>query len=621
MNKSLLAITSLLPFSSICYAQQDSAIDLAMVTKVNVDEKMVITANRFAQSTTSTLANTEIITREDIERYQAKTIPDVLRRLTGIQVNQNGGRGQLASLSVRGTNSDQVLVLVDGVRFSRAAKGSVDFNQIPLTYVDRIEYIRGSRASLYGSEAIGGVVNIITIARAKEESNKLSAGLGSLDYAEVSLASGVKTTENGQLNIAISHESDDGYNVRPLNNINDGDRHGFKSLNGLVGYTHQLNSQWSLFANIRAYENIYQYDNSYDVDWNGSIDRGYYEAKRKDKSFSLGGEYQDEQLYSQLQVNWQHQDGWDYDQAKGIGSSSTRRDKLEQTNIQWNNHYQINDIVATSAGVDWRTESYRDDYVSKTYDRDNLAAYGLISVQKEKFLAELSARVDDNQEFGREGTYNLGAGYQFVPEFGLKASYGTSFKAPNLYQQYDSWAGNKELEAETAKAVEVTFSGEIKEVYWEVTGYDYRISHLIGYDNNTWHYYNEQGESRIQGIELVSRFDTGIISHQLSADFKDPEDANGERLRRRAKTLYKWEASMGIDKFDLSLNYIYVGERPDGAEDLDAYSLFDSAISYYANDSMTISARIDNLLDEKYETAAGYASPERAYYLNVLYQF
>ena len=152
MKKSALAITlaSLLSPVSYLQAQETSA-----------DETLVVTANRFEQAESNTLADVEVVTREDIDRIQAKTLPDVLRRLTGIQVTQNGGRGQLASLFVRGTSSDQVLVLVDGVRFARAAKGAVDFNQIPLTYVQRIEYVRGARASLYGSEAIGGVINII----------------------------------------------------------------------------------------------------------------------------------------------------------------------------------------------------------------------------------------------------------------------------------------------------------------------------------------------------------------------------------------------------------------------------------------------------------------------------
>ncbi|NMV27745.1 TonB-dependent vitamin B12 receptor, partial [Vibrio parahaemolyticus] len=107
------------------------------------------------------------------------------------------------------------------------------------------------RASLYGSEAIGGVINIITIARADEEGTKLSAGLGSLDYQELSVASGIKVTESGQLNIALGSESDDGYNVRPVPGVNDGDRHGFDTKNGLLGYVHNFNDQWSAFGNLR----------------------------------------------------------------------------------------------------------------------------------------------------------------------------------------------------------------------------------------------------------------------------------------------------------------------------------------------------------------------------------
>lgn len=168
MQKSALAIALASLLTPISYLHANEA---------QPQETVVVTANRFEQKASSTLADVEIITRQDIEQTQAKTLPELLRRLTGVQITQNGGRGQLASLFVRGTSSDQVLVLVDGIRFARAAKGAVDFNQIPLTYVDRIEYVRGARASLYGSEAIGGVINIITKARSQQQGTTVSAGL------------------------------------------------------------------------------------------------------------------------------------------------------------------------------------------------------------------------------------------------------------------------------------------------------------------------------------------------------------------------------------------------------------------------------------------------------------
>ncbi|EJE8675075.1 TonB-dependent vitamin B12 receptor [Vibrio parahaemolyticus] len=611
MKKSALAITLASLFSTVSYLQAQ---------EISVDENIVVTANRFEQAESRTLADVEVVTRQDIDRIQAKTLPDVLRRLTGIQVSQNGGRGQLASLFVRGTSSDQVLVLVDGVRFARAAKGAVDFNQIPLTYVQRIEYVRGARASLYGSEAIGGVINIITIARADEDGTKLSAGLGSLDYQELSVASGIKVTDNGQLNIAFGSESDDGYNVRPVPGVNDGDHHGFETKNGLLGYVHHFNDQWSAFGNLRAYENVYQYDSSY-----GS--RGYYEAEKDDLSATLGGKYQSDNVMSELQVTAQKQKSWNYEQAKGKHSGT--EDELEQQNVQWTNSYLLNSNTTFAGGIDWRNESYKDKSANKTFDRTNGALFGMATTSIDKAMLEGSARLDDNEEYGSEFTYSLAAGYQFVPEFGVKASFGTAFKAPNLYQQYDPTYGEKDLKPEESDAWELTFSGDVQGVFWSLTGYDYKITNLIDYHPTANKYLNVDGETHIQGVELVAEFDIGIVQHQLSADYKDAEDDKGHQLQRRAKEMYKWNALVSFDKVDWSVSYQYVGKRPDmdystwPSQDitLSSYSLVDTAVTYYPNESTSISARIDNLFDEEYEMAKGYPAAERAYYLNIGYEF
>ncbi|WP_260261975.1 TonB-dependent vitamin B12 receptor [Vibrio intestinalis] len=604
MNKSILAVAvaSLLPYAPFTQAQQSSA-----------DETVVVTANRFEQVEGKSLSNIEVVTRQDIDQMQAKTLPDVLRRLTGVQVTQNGGRGQLASLYVRGTNSDQVLVLVDGIRFARAAKGSVDFNQIPLTYVQRVEYVRGARASLYGSEAIGGVINIITIARAEDEGTKMSAGLGSLDYQELSLASGIKISESGQLNFALGRESDEGYNVKPIEGLNDGDRHGFETVNGLLGYVHQFDQHWSAYLNVRAYDNVYQYDTSS----SSRGTHGYSEAQKDNLALTAGGKYQSQKLVSELLYTTQKQKEWNYVQSEGKDSGSIG--ELDQQNVQWTNSWLFTESVILAGGLDWRDESYTDKNANETFDRSNVAAFGVLTAQFDDALFEGSLRFDDNEEFGEEFTYSLGAGYQFIPQFGLKASFGTAFKAPNLYQQYDPYYGTKDLKAESSDSWELTFEGEVQQVNWSITGYDYKINDLIDWSPSG--YENLQGETHIQGLELVAEFGTGIVYHQLSADFKDAEDSEGNQLSRRAEEMYKWNALVSFEAIDWSIGYQYVGKRPDGSEELYSYSLVDTAVSYYANESVTISARVDNLLDKEYQTARGYPAAERSYYLNVSYQF
>ncbi|KUI96935.1 TonB-dependent vitamin B12 receptor [Vibrio sp. MEBiC08052] len=606
MKKTVLAIAVVSQLSCAFYSYADSS---------NADtDTMVVTANRFEQPAQSTLADVEVITQQDIHRSQAKSIPQLLRNMIGIEISQNGGRGQNSSLFVRGTSSTQVLVLLDGARFARAAIGSVDFNQIPLTYVERIEYVRGARASLYGSEAIGGVINIITKARSQQEETQLSVGLGSLDSQEISVTTGFKVHDNNQLNVAVGHESTDGYNVHPVSGKNDGDRHGFETNNALIGYVHDVNQQVSLFGNVRAYDNTYQYDS-----------RGNkYESEKEDIAAGFGGKYKSDNLQSEVQLSTQRQKSWRYEQSLGKGSAGTTQDEVKQHTAQWINSYTAMPSLILSGGVDWREDSYDDITNHTQFSHDNFGLYGLASFHHDKTKLEVGIRNDDNEDFGNKATYNLAAGYQLIPEFGVKASYGTAFKGPDLYQLHDATYGNVHLKPESSQNAELGFHGVIQTVYWSLTGYDYQIDDLINYEFSSNSYNNIDGTSRIKGVELTSEFDTGIVQHRISAEYKDARDAKNELLPRRAHVSYKWNMTASFDVFDLSVNYLYIGKRDNSAFDtvtLPSYSLVDTAINYQANESVTIGGRIDNLFDKSYETSYGYPSPSRAYSINITYTF
>jgi vitamin B12 transporter len=149
----------------------------------NSDDTVVVTANRFQQPVNTVLAPTDIVTREDIDQWQAKSLNDVMRRLPGVDIVQYGGLGQTSSMFVRGTSASHVLVLVDGVPLARPGiSNSSDVSQIPISLVQRVEYIRGPRSAVYGSGAIGGVVNIIT--QTDEEKSQINAGVGSNSYQQ-----------------------------------------------------------------------------------------------------------------------------------------------------------------------------------------------------------------------------------------------------------------------------------------------------------------------------------------------------------------------------------------------------------------------------------------------------
>lgn len=147
------------------------------------NDEMVVTANRFKQPVSTVLAPTDVVTRDDIDRWQAKSLNEVMRRLPGVDISQSGGLGQNSSMYIRGTEARHVLVLIDGIPLARTGiVNSVDFNQIPLSLVQRVEYIRGPRSAVYGSGAIGGVINVIT--QSDKEGAQINAGVGSKGYQQ-----------------------------------------------------------------------------------------------------------------------------------------------------------------------------------------------------------------------------------------------------------------------------------------------------------------------------------------------------------------------------------------------------------------------------------------------------
>ncbi len=230
--------------------------------EVSADETVVVTANRFKQIDGAVLAQTVTVTKEDIKRLQANSLFDVFRTLPSVEVAQYGGRGQSASIYVRGGSSSQVLVLVDGVRMPRAIMGGIDFNQFPINSVERIDYIRGARASIYGSEAISGVINIITRAPINDDSGRVSAGYGSNNHKKGTFVVSKPVGEGKHFKGVLGYEKTDGFNVKPQPGLNDGDEHGFETLNLKLGYQQNFSDNLSGYVGVSAYNNEYDYDNS-----------------------------------------------------------------------------------------------------------------------------------------------------------------------------------------------------------------------------------------------------------------------------------------------------------------------------------------------------------------------
>ncbi|KFF67199.1 MULTISPECIES: TonB-dependent vitamin B12 receptor BtuB [Pectobacterium] len=620
---SLLTALSVTAFSG--WAQENSSSPNSSSEK-NADD-MVVTANRFAQPVSSVLAANSIVTRADIDRWQAKSLNDVMRRLPGVDIAENGGRGQLGSVFIRGGSASHVLVLVDGVRMaSPGVTGSIDFSQIPMSLVQRIEYIRGPRSAVYGSDAIGGVINIIT--ERAQDGGVLNAGYGSHAYQNYDGSVRGHVSDNTVVSVAGSYEATHGYNVYPSSSLPiDRDNDGYRSKSFWGALEQRFSESTSGFFRAYGYDN----NTDYDAVFSGSSDKRYLNTRNYDAGLKFN-----EGIYSsQLIASYQTYDDLNFNDATGKYNGTITQ--IEQRNLQWGNVFIVGN-GSLSLGADWRNERAEAGGISaytNAQSRDNTGVYLTTQQQFGSITLEGAVRGDDNQQYGRHGTWQTGAAWEFVDGYRLVGSYGTAFKAPTFDKIYDTAfsRGNPNLSPEESKQWEIGLEGLSGPVNWRLSGYRNEVDNLINYRSITpmLGTYDNIGKALMTGAEFTAAYDTWWLSHQVTLEYLDAKDKTADKaLARRAHKKAKYELSTTLENnVNVSLTWLYQGARSDTNFDvfpsqpvkLGGYSLWDLAASYPITSHLTVRGRIANLFDKDYETAYGYRTAGREYYLTGSYTF
>ncbi len=347
------------------------------------------------------------------------------------------------------------------------------------------------------------------------------------------------------------------------------------------------------------------------------------------QSWDAGLRYNGEMIKSQLITSYSHSKDYNYDPHYGRYDSSATLDEMKQYTVQWANNVTVGH-GNIGAGVDWQkqTTTPGTGYVEDGYDQRNTGIYLTGLQQVGDFTFEGAARSDDNSQFGRHGTRQTSAGWEFIEGYRFIASYGTSYKAPNLGQLYGFY-GNPNLNPEKSKQWEGAFEGLTAGVNWRISGYRNDVSDLIDCDDHTLKYYNE-GKARIKGVEATANFDTGPLTHTVSYDYVDARNAITDTpLLRRAKQQVKYQLDWQLYDFDWGITYQYLGTRYD--KDYSSYpyqtvkmggvSLWDLAVAYPVTSHLTVRGKIANLFDKDYETVYGYQTAGREYTLSGSYTF
>ena len=579
-------------------------------------EQMTITATRSAINAEDALASVIIITRSDIENAQAHSLTEVLSTAAGIDLSEQGGKGQQSSIFMRGANANHTLVLVDGVRISSATLGSTNINNISPETVERIEIIKGPRAALWGSDAIGGVIQIFT---RKLEGGEyfIGATTGTDNFKQARLGFGVQHGD-GQTTISFNHEKSDGFNV--LETFEDDDD-GYDQTTVSIKGQQQINKGLSLHWLASAVEGESEYDPKY-----GS---GTNINEVKNHVWQVKANYQvSEKNHTSISIGQNRDSGKDF--GGEVASSSyiekgdanliqTRRDQLSIVN-----NYQHSNELQLNLGVDFYNESISSDTSYAEDEREVLGAFVHGFYQLESFDFELALRHDDVEFIDEETTYNVGAGYNINSEHRFIVNIGTGFKAPTFNDLYWPSAGNPDLIAETSETIEAVYTGKVNSIEFGFTVYQSDIENLINWapnDTGAWQPQNVD-EVEISGAEFTAQYSQGDFSHQVNASYTDTENvATGKQLDRRARERFSYAVTTDIAGIALNAEYQFNGKRYDssGFEKLGSYQLVNLRASYPINDKLAVQLKVENAFDKEYQTAKYYNTQDRAFYLGITY--
>jgi vitamin B12 transporter len=594
---------------------------LFLAASISADEldDVIVTATRTSQTVAATLASVTVITGEQIESRQARSIEDLLLGVEGLAIGNSGGPGRLTSFFVRGTDADHLLVLIDGIKVGSATAGTVALQNLPLEQIERIEFVRGPRSSLYGSEAVGGVLQLFTRRGGGPLSTSFSVSGGS--YGTLQGAASLQGGgDHAWFSLQGSAQSIDGFNACNGSSTQfagcfteepDNDAYKYNSVAVHGGYHFGAANQPGTEVEGSFWRTASK------VDYDGSF------TNRSDITQQVAGVTLTQPLDSGGKVTVRAGRAWDIsDDFLGdifMGNFETRRDTGSvQVDLPFAR------TQALTLGVD-----YQDDNVSGStpYDvasRSDTGVFAQYTATTGPWRLEASARSDDNEQFGQHFTGSAAVGFQVAPSWGLVAQYGTAFRAPTFNELYYPFFGNPTLDPETSRSAELAAKGQTGMLRWRVSLFDTRIDDLIGSDSNFAP--ANIDKARIVGTEVSGTLVVDAWTVDTGLTFLNPESdagaTDGNQLPRRPKFTGHLDVERRIQKWTVGARLASEGPRYDDSANtrrLDGFTLLGLRAEYRLATTWRIQARVENLFDTKYETVAFYNQPGRAAWLTLRY--
>ena len=609
-----------------------AAAQLAQAATGTLDE-VVVTATRSEQALKQTLSHTTVIAREDIEASQAADVPTLLRTLAGVEVYQSGGIGKQHSLFLRGSNSSHTLVLLDGVRIGSATAGTTQIDQLMLDQIERIEVVRGNVSSLYGSEGVGGVIQIFTRRGKGDPAFNGGIGAGTHNTRRATAGFGGEL-EGTAFNVQVSRYATDGVSAidpAAASNVNP-DRDGYDNTSLSVNVRHAFSRDHSVSASLFDSDATDGRDNSGFF----AIAADVHSSKAHIRKQAVAAENRlGEDWLSRLQLSRGVDDTRNFlngvpDVMNGAQFSTT------SDLLSWQNTVAMGDDDVLTVGLEKLQQQVASSTLYTRNSRENDSLYAGYTGNYGPQQVQLNLRSDRYSDFGAANTWLLGYGYGVTEAWRVTASMATAFKAPTLndlfypFTDYGggySYVGNPSLKPERASDTELGMHYAREDQRLDVVYFDNRIRDLIVINTLPASTMINLDEARSDGLELSYAGRFGATGIGVAATWQDPRDAkSGQSLLRRAKHFSTMTVTHDFGGLRVGGEWQHSGVRADidintyARTMLPAYDVLNLTARYEIGDRLELSARIDNLLDEGYMLAHGYNTPGRTLYVGLNYR-
>ncbi|MDX2113236.1 MAG: TonB-dependent receptor [Alphaproteobacteria bacterium] len=592
---------------------------------------VIVTATRAPANLSQIASSVTVISEEDIRRKNKQTVVELLRDVPGLNLAQSGAVGQNVSIFMRGTNSNHTLVMMDGVPLNDPsnASNSYDFSNLTTDNIERIEVLRGAQSTLYGSQAIGGVINIITKQGSGAPRHHAFAEYGRYNSAKLGVGSAGEVGDTSY-SLSASGSRTDGISAF-AKQFGGTEKDENRTATLSTNLKQRLSDALSATFTARYNRTSTEFDSPGSTAFGGvrpkddpqtDADNRQMNLRAAGQWMSAGGEWS--QDFGLSVVNFNRNLITEYFNP---GALLGRREYEGQRHVlDWVHrirHFRHHELTM---GTEFATEDFRADGLARV-NVDNRAFFANDQFTYGDAFMNAGVRLDEHQQFGREFTYKLAPGFRIAATgTTLKATYGTGFKAPSLNDLYAPVFSNRNLQPERSRSVDAGFEQSLFDGRATFGGTLYRndIDNLIGFTSTVVNI----GKARTQGFEasLNVRPHTDL---DLSANytFTSAENRrNGTWLLRRPKHLANLGAVYRTSPDgDIGLNIRYVGASRDflyssgsGAKTtLSSFITADFSANYRLSPEVTAYGRLENLLDKRYEEISGYGQPGRGLYVGL----